>query len=395
MQINFGKQSSSNNILTIIDASFLKYHNFVVYMETALLIKIIIFSIPIFTAVTCVLIMGLAKHDRLSRSEQTAKKILIIYFIFESWIWLSFILYSFNQPLFIRFIPFFYLVYFMLQVLFYRFIYNLTKPEGEKGFPIYHYLIAIFFFIIFQAWALIIPEEDTSYIADYSSFNTVQNKHVLFSLLNELMKILRVLYAVFYMVLSCNLIYFALQSTGKEGIKRISWLYYTMFVYVITTLFSVSGFFGSLSKSYNELIALPVMLLEASLHLLLLYNIIHGNVLLRVSDIEKREQLNKAKFEEYMQRRKPYLNPDFKLMELETVFYTNRNYISAFINNSYGMNFNRLVNRYRLSEFEELTQMEECRNKTIAQRALMAGFGSYNNYLRAKQQESNPSNESL
>jgi len=384
-----------DNILIIIDASILKCHKFAVYMDVALLIKILIFSIPVFTAVTCALIMVLAKFDNLSRSEQKAKKILMIYFIFKSYIWLSFILYSFDHSFLVLLTPLSYLAYFLLQALFYRFVYNLTKSEERKSFPVYHYAVAVFLFIIFQVWTLVIPEENTSYIADYSSFNTVQNKYVLFSLLNELMKILRVLYAIFYMVLSCNLIYFSLRSTEKKRTKRASWLYYVMFVYVITTLFSISGFFGNLSKSHNELIALPVMLLEASLHLLLLYNIIHENILLKIPDVRNKEQLNKIRFEEYMHRRKPYLNPDFKLAELETVFCTNRNYISAFINNSYGVNFNRLVNRYRLSEFEELAKTEGCRNKTIAQRASMAGFGSYNNYLRAKQQESesNPSNE--
>ena len=350
-------------------------------MGTVYLIKIIIFSIPIFTAITSVIIMTQMKYDRLSHSERLAKKNLIVYFIFKSYLWFTFILYSFNQLLFLYFTPLFYLFYFMIQVLFYHFIYNLTKSEEEKHFPFYHYIIVVVLFILFQVWALVTSEGYKNYITDYSSFNTM------FSLLSEFMKILRVLYAVSYMVLSCNLIYFASQ---KKGGKRVLWFYYAMFVYVITTLFSVSGFFGTLPNSYNELIALPVTLLEASLHLLLLYNIIHGNIFMKVFEVEKKDQLNKIKFEEYIHHRKPYLNPDFKITDLETVFYTNRSYISAFINNTYGINFNRLVNRHRLSEFEELTKKEEHQGKTIAQRALMAGFGSYNNYLRAKQQESNP-----
>ena len=386
---------------------FFRSYNFVFSMETLSLITVIIFSIPIFTAVTSVLIMVLVKRDSLPRSEQTAKKILMCYFIFKSWLWFTFILYSFHQTTFIYFTPTFYLVYLMLQVLFYRFVYCLTRPEGDQSFRIYHYIVVVVVFILFQVWALVIPEESKSYIADYSSFNTVQSKYVLFSLLNELMKILRVLYAIFYMVLSCNLIYYSLQTSGRKNGKRTSWLYYVMFVYVITTLFSISGFFGNLPKHYNALIALPVMLLEASLHLLLLYNTIHGNVLLKVSrndtyylnkmyqspninkQIKKRDRLNKAGLEEYMQHKKPYLNPDFKITDLEAVFFVNRSYISAFINNNYEINFNRLVNKYRLLEFDELSKTAEYREKTVAQRALMAGFGSYNNYLRAKQQESN------
>jgi len=379
-------------------------------MEIAALITIIIFSIPVFTAVTGVLIMSLTNRGRLSGSEHTAKKILMCYFVLKSWLWFTFILYSFHQSSFIYLTPSFYLVYFMLQVLFYRFVYCLTKQEGDEGFPAYHYIIVVVVFIIFQIWALIIPEESKGYIAEYSSFNTVQNKYVLFSLLNELMKILRVLYAIFYMVLSCNLIYYSSQSSEKIKDKRSSWLYYAMFVYVITTLFSVSGFFGSLPKSYNVLLALPVMLLEASLHLILLYNTIHGNVLLKASvnkpfhddyatvrmrrynvnrkrRIKKKEQLNKSDFEKYMKSKKPYLDPNFKITDLEELFRVNRSYISAFINSNYGMNFSRIVNKYRLMEFDGLTQMVEHQGKTIAQRAQMAGFGSYNNYLRAKQQE--------
>ena len=45
--------------------------------------------------------------------------------------------------------------------------------------------------------------------------------------------------------------------------------------------------------------------------------------------------------------------------------FSNRTYISAFINREYEMNFNRFINNYRLKEVERLQAEAVQRNKNI------------------------------
>ncbi len=67
--------------------------------------------------------------------------------------------------------------------------------------------------------------------------------------------------------------------------------------------------------------------------------------------------------------------------------FSNRAYVSAFINSEYGMNFNRFVNGFRLREVERLR--EEAKRKkhhvSALQLILNAGFSSYRSYMRAKE----------
>ena len=59
-------------------------------------------------------------------------------------------------------------------------------------------------------------------------------------------------------------------------------------------------------------------------------------------------QLGKERVEKYLEDKKPYLNPEFKITDMAKDLFSNRSYISAFINREYGMNFNRFINHYRL-----------------------------------------------
>ena len=58
--------------------------------------------------------------------------------------------------------------------------------------------------------------------------------------------------------------------------------------------------------------------------------------------------------EDWMEKEKPYLNPDFKLVDLQNVLPMNRTYLSQFIHAEYGCSFYLFVNRYRVEEAKRL-----------------------------------------
>ena len=82
------------------------------------------------------------------------------------------------------------------------------------------------------------------------------------------------------------------------------------------------------------------------------------------------------KLEAWMETEKPYLNPDFKLIDIRAVLPTNRTYISQLINSNYGCSFYHFVNRYRIEEAKRL--MREHPNMKIADVAVRSGFSSSN-----------------
>jgi len=95
-------------------------------------------------------------------------------------------------------------------------------------------------------------------------------------------------------------------------------------------------------------------------------------------------EIDKATFESYIRKNKPYMNPHLTIEDLIMPLNSNRVYISKFINLTYKMNFNKYINTCRLKEMERLLAKPGNRNKTPAAIFSQAGFGSYRNYLLAK-----------
>ena len=82
----------------------------------------------------------------------------------------------------------------------------------------------------------------------------------------------------------------------------------------------------------------------------------------------------RAKLEEWLEKEKPYLNPDFQLSDLRQVLPMNRTYLSQFINAEYGCSFYHWVNSLRIAEAKRLlTEHPEIKMKDIAQQS---GFSS-------------------
>ena len=95
-------------------------------------------------------------------------------------------------------------------------------------------------------------------------------------------------------------------------------------------------------------------------------------------------EVDRAAFENYFRKHKPYLNPHLTITDLVEPLQCNRTYLSKFVNRIYGMNFNNYINSCRLHEMERLLTAPGNRNKTPASLYHQAGFASYRNYLNAK-----------
>ena len=84
----------------------------------------------------------------------------------------------------------------------------------------------------------------------------------------------------------------------------------------------------------------------------------------------------RAMLEAWLEQDKPYLNPDFQLIDLRKVLPLNRTYLSRFINTEYGCSFYQWVNGLRISEAKRL--MTEKPDMKMADVAARSGFSSPN-----------------
>lgn len=82
----------------------------------------------------------------------------------------------------------------------------------------------------------------------------------------------------------------------------------------------------------------------------------------------------RATLEEWMEKEKPYTNPEFRLLDLRQILPLNRTYLSQLINNEYGCNFYQFVTNYRIEEAKRL--MEEHPSMQIQEIAEQSGFSS-------------------
>ena len=95
---------------------------------------------------------------------------------------------------------------------------------------------------------------------------------------------------------------------------------------------------------------------------------------------DEQEAANRAKLEEWMEQEKPYLNPEFKLIDLRAVLPMNRTYLSQLINHSYGCTFYQFVTNYRIEEAKRL--MLEHQDMKIQDVAQLSGFASASVFSR-------------
>ena len=93
------------------------------------------------------------------------------------------------------------------------------------------------------------------------------------------------------------------------------------------------------------------------------------------------EQAEKArKLEQWMETEKPYLDPNFKLIDLMRALPMNRTYLSEFINTTYGCTFYQFVTRYRIEEAKRI--MRENSELKMADVAARSGFSSQSAFSR-------------
>ena len=92
----------------------------------------------------------------------------------------------------------------------------------------------------------------------------------------------------------------------------------------------------------------------------------------------------RSKVEAFIRNERPFLRPGFTLMDMAVETGIPRHVLSHFINRAYGMNFNTLINDFRVSYLKSIPGLDpEWRRLTLEALGRMAGFNSRNTLIKA------------
>ncbi len=317
--------------------------------------------------------------------------------------WLYANLLYYLNTLQVTFTPLLFFSVALTPVLFYNLICRLTRLRQDEYFPKWHYLMPGLVFIVVFIWSLFNQDK----VWSLSDAVEGVNVRILFPNLFYDANFLRMIIALLYVVPSLMRIHRyrkeAVNYSSDEYRISLRWLLILVIIFGIQIIVTLGislfciGKYGQLTT--NPLIILVVILLIWQMTLMT-YNILNGNFEIVANGNNCTTAINmesensvlqtemqdsfRLKLENYLESNKSYLKSDLRITDLTAPLAINRAYLSAFINETYGMNFCRFINSYRLKEYERLRADDSNRECSNTELALQAGFSNYVSLYRTK-----------
>lgn len=364
------------------------------------------FCAPIISSTGCAVMLIIYRHTHGKSEENVLYRLLTAYFLAVGLLWACSLIYVYFPLLYVRINILYFIGLLWGQVIFYHFIYTLTRLPGERGFPKIHYIIPLTIAGIFAVWSAFVPFETQVYLV--TSRGEFAPGYEAYSRLFTSRLIFRGIWNIAYTILAWwrLLAYRHSVSDYSSNTERSSLGWVQLLLVISFSLVPPSLLSALFSKKVliaSLLLLIPQLLLVVQ-HAIVCYNMAVGNFVVinypqsesppawqeksanRV-ETDTERAMRRKKFEKYINEHRPYLNPELRITDLLPVLYTNRTYLSQFINREYGMNFSRYINRLRLREMETLRNAPACSCLTEEELAYMAGFGNFRSYLRVKSME--------
>ena len=375
--------------------------------------------IPLSAAVTVLIIVSL---NILYERNKTTPTIWILWLYFASAAinWGSIILYFIFPDVFVVMNSFVLFTFIMAQVLFYAFLFHLTRFDDEERFPRAHFVLPIAISLLLTGLMLITPlESQRLSVAGRGEF---AGGSYLFCVVSNAKMPIRLSFSIVYTGLSFLRLYSyqkrVTDYSANHYKSSLGWVQVCLFLSLSLIPIPLMGILLPRETAVGSWLLTAQNIIVIFQYSFLCFHITKHNYIqldeltpaegslvhiphtsnsndspaVQLGDNEAQpvrwKLLSQCEFEEYMQSKRPYLNPDLRLLDIAADLNTNRTYISTFINLVYGVNFIRLVNRFLLQELNQLRQSDATRHKSDKELAEMVGFGSYRNYRRFMAQKS-------
>ncbi|WP_255469915.1 AraC family transcriptional regulator [Bacteroides hominis] len=396
--------------------------------------------IPFLSAIACGILVAFSLQDCLKRDERKLKRIVLFYLSMSGIGWFVMFCYEFN-PIWFVWLNVACLASFLLPaIFFYRIIRFLTRLEQPEDFSVLHYLLPGALLAAMLIWSLFVPF-DVQLLIVKEKAQVLPAGYEAFARFFTLKPLLRVVFGlVYYLLVILMLVSYYKRATCSKRLlhKPAKWVVFLVGISLASLFSSILPTFMPRGEVLYSIWTFMVALSIAAQHVLLSYHIIRRDYLPYIIHEEEEKQkpskvagklqkqtrqpqeqpeeiqeppqetpekpprrqhsgkLNRRRFENFIRNKKPYLNPDYKMTDLVEDMDVNRTALSAFINRTYGMNFNRYLNRLRIQELVKLRSQPENQGKSIRSLTDKAGFKYFRYYLRAvaaERKENTPEGE--
>ncbi len=372
-----------------------------------------IMLLPAFTAITCLMLMLLSRTDNLTITDKQIKFAVTAYFSVVIVAWISLFCYAFFPAVFIWINTLLLFSYMIMPVLLYRITFIITEEGTERRFSRWHYAAPVLFSMALSIWCLTVPYEATLTIVKLRGTVIPEGYETYFRAFTS-KAFWYCVSGTFYFGLTVRILYRYYRSMAQSDNMMPQFATWVAFLMLLSGMLLSSSIVIDIPKTaVFESLMIPVLAFIAiAQYLLLIYHIIRRTYRLYVIVPSKQEPekapeeekperktmrrnyhgipLTRKSFEEYFRREKPWLNPHFKITDLVELCDLNRSVVSAFINKTYGVNFNRYLNRLRLRELKRLQALSTNKDKNHALLLKEAGFSDSKHYLRALRAEEKP-----
>ena len=390
--------------------------DFQIYVHTVVLL------IPIFAAGACMMLVAFLHRYSLTLQERKLKEVVLLYLLMTLISWVSIFCYLFFPKVFVVVQILCLVGFVMAPVFFYRFIRLLTRLEQEEAFSWLHYVAPALIGLVFLVWSLFVPFDVQLTIVESRKL-FIAGEYELFSRLFTSKPFLRMIFLiVYYAFIAQMLVRYYHKASRSDPMKRKpgQWVIFLIIMSLAFLLSSAKMTFTQRSDESAYAFSTTVAALCISVQFFLLtYPVIRRQYLLYTvqdvaasanepapsesmaveipneaaepSDAQKKTRtqhtgrLTRTRLNAYFHQQKPYLNSAFKMTDLCTAMDVNRSVLSAFINRTYGMNFNNLVNQMRLRELERLLSLSANKGKKVTPQLVeKAGFTDLQQYRRSR-----------
>jgi AraC-like DNA-binding protein len=329
------------------------------------LIQALAFSAPAVCALVCLAMLMLdIFYAEKNREEKQLRLFLSLTFMVAALCWSGLVLQVTDHRAFACYSTVFLLTLMFDQILIYHFVHIITATGRNNRFSRLHYVVPALLTAVSAVTDLIVP--------------------VVFVVYNSLYPVLGLLRIHRYSR--------RIEDYSADAQRTsLNWLRLMQALTLITIPVPLAGLLFDVDIFSNFYFSMQGVLPAFFIYPILCYNLLSDNYVIILPNDENRAdsaaETDPKRFARYLHDQKPYLNPQLRITDVAADLYTNRNYISTFINRTYGMNFSRLINRCRLKELDRLRHLPDHGEDTNMELVLKAGFSSYRSYLRVKREE--------
>lgn len=371
--------------------------------------------IPFFSALSCGILVVFSLQDCDNNEERKLKCVVLFYLFLSAIAWFITFSYEFAPVLFVWLNTACLISYLLAPIFFYRIIRYLTRLGHPEEFSSLHYLLPGVLVATMIIWSLFVPFKVQLEIV-MGKAQVFPAGYEAYTRFFTLKPLLRVVFGLVYYMLALRVLmeYYKIARKKKVRLRKPArWVFFLVCISLASLLVSVSPAFMTRSDFVNSLWILLVAAGIAAQHVLLSYHIMRRDYspyiipakrqkrpslrdrsadadIVEVPSSPRRQysgKLDRQLFEEFIRNKKPYLNPNYKMTNLVDDLDVNRTSLSAFINQTYGMNFNRYLNHLRLKELEQLRSLPGNEGRSISSLLGNVGFKYFRNYARANAAE--------